>query len=91
MKIRMPYWGSSAVTYSTELRGGYMWCSALAAEFVGEYWGFLLIDALNASDEDKWTAMLWEVRHEWTSVSHFTFNCCQKWSTLVIQDGGGGG
>ena len=29
-----------------------------------EEWGFLVIDAHNAFNEDNHTAMLWEVRHE---------------------------
>ena len=28
-------------------------------------WGFLLIDARNAFNEENWTAMLWAVRNEW--------------------------
>ena len=40
-----------------------------------EEWGFLLIDAWNAFNEENWTAMLWAVRHEWPSGAQFTFNC----------------
>ena len=40
-----------------------------------EDWGFLLIDARNALNEDNRTAMLWAVRHEWPSGAQFTFNC----------------
>ena len=40
-----------------------------------EDWGFLLIDARNAFNEENWTAMLWAVRHEWPSGAKFTFNC----------------
>ena len=32
-----------------------------------EYWGFLLIDARKAFNEEKWTAILGSVRHEWPS------------------------
>ena len=40
-----------------------------------EDWGFLLIDARNAFNEENRTAMLWAVRHECTSGVHFIFNC----------------
>ena len=39
-----------------------------------EDWGFLLIDARNALNEENWTAVLWVVQHEWPSGAHFTFN-----------------
>ena len=39
-----------------------------------EEWGFLLIDARNAFNEENRTDMLWAVRHEWTSGAQFTFN-----------------
>ena len=39
-----------------------------------ENWGFLLIDARNAFNEENQTAMIWAVRHEWTSGAQFTFN-----------------
>ena len=32
--------------------------------------------------------MLWDVRHEWPSGAHFTFNCYHHWATLVVQDTG---
>ena len=37
-------------------------------------WGFLLIDARNAFNEENHTAILWAVRHKWTSGAQFTFN-----------------
>ena len=39
-----------------------------------EEWGFLLIDARNVFNEEKRTAILWDVRHEWPSGAQFTFN-----------------
>ena len=55
-----------------------------------EDWGFLLIDARNAFNEEKRTAMLWAFRHEWTSGAQFTFNCYRHWPTLVVRDIGDG-
>ena len=40
-----------------------------------EDWGFLLIDAWNAFNEENRTAMLWAVWKEWPSGAQFTFNC----------------
>ena len=39
-----------------------------------DYWGFLLIDAHNAFNEENRTAMLWAVLHEWPSGVRFPFN-----------------
>ena len=39
-----------------------------------EEWGFSLIDARNAFNEENRTAMLWAVWHEWPSGAQFTFN-----------------
>ena len=39
-----------------------------------EDWGFLLIDARNAFNEENRTAMLWAFRHKWPSGAQFTFN-----------------
>ena len=50
--------------------------------------GFLLIDACNAFNEENRTAMMWEVWHECTSGTKFTFNCYYHWATMVIRDGG---
>ena len=55
-----------------------------------EDWGFLLIDAHNAFNEENRTAMLWAVRHEWPSGAQFTFNCYRHWATLVVRDIGDG-
>ena len=53
-----------------------------------EDWGFLLIDAWNAFNEENRTAIIWAVRHEWSSGVQFTFNCYRQWSTLVVRDTG---
>ena len=55
-----------------------------------EDWGFLLIDARNAFNEENRTAMLWDVRNEWPSGAQFTFNCYRHWDTLVVRDTGDG-
>ena len=55
-----------------------------------EDWGFLLIDARNAFNEENRTAMLWDVWHEWPSGAQFTFNCYRHWATLVVWDTGDG-
>ena len=52
-------------------------------------WGFLLIDAKNAFNEQNRTAMLWAVRHEWPSGARFVFNCYRHWSTLILRSGNG--
>ena len=55
-----------------------------------EEWGFLLVDAWNAFNEENRTAMLWSVRHEWPSAAQFTLNCYYHWATLVVRDTGDG-
>ena len=55
-----------------------------------EYWGFLLIDARNAFNEENQTAMLWGVRHERPSGAQFTFNCYRHWAMIVVRDTGDG-
>ena len=55
-----------------------------------EDWGFLLIDACNAFNEENRTAMLWAVRNEWPSGAQFTFNCYRHWAMLVVRDIGDG-
>ena len=40
-----------------------------------EDWGFLLIDARNAFNEENCTCMLWEVWFEWPCGARFSFNC----------------
>ena len=39
-----------------------------------EDWGFVLIDARNAFNEDNHTEIIWSVQHEWPSGVRFTFN-----------------
>ena len=39
-----------------------------------KYMWFCLIDAHNALNEENRTAMLWAVRHKWTSGARFEFN-----------------
>ena len=51
-----------------------------------EDWGFLLVDAQNAFNEENRTAILWDIRHEWPSGAQFTFNCYRQWATLVVCD-----
>ena len=55
-----------------------------------EDWGFLIIDACNAFNEENRTAMLWAVRNEWPSGAQFTFNTYHNWETLVVRDIGDG-
>ena len=40
-------------------------------------WGFLLIDAWSAFDEQSWTAAMRAVQREWPSGARFAFDCCQ--------------
>jgi hypothetical protein len=54
-----------------------------------EKWGFLLIDASNAFNEQNRIKMLWAVRHEWLSGARFVFNCYKHWA--VLEFGGNGG
>ena len=56
-----------------------------------EDWGFLLVDAQNAFNEENCTSILWAVRHEWPSGVRFSFNCYRHWATLVIRAGDGMG
>ena len=44
-----------------------------------EDWGFFIIDARNAFNEEDRTDMLWAVRHELPSGAQFTFNCYRHW------------
>ena len=55
-----------------------------------EDWGFLLIDARKAFNEENRTAMLWAVWHEWPSGAQFPFNCYRHRDTLVVRDMGDG-
>ena len=52
-----------------------------------EDWEFLEIDALNAFNEEKHTAMMWVVKFEWTSGVRFALNCYLHWAMLVIRAG----
>ena len=54
-----------------------------------EQWGFLLIDAKNAFNEQNRMLMLWTVRHEWPTGARFAFNCYRHWSVLYIRDADG--
>ena len=51
-----------------------------------EDWGFLLVGARNAFNEDNRTAMLWDFRHEWPRGVQFTFNCYCHWATMVVRN-----
>ena len=51
-----------------------------------EEWGFLLIDAQNAFNEENRTAMLWSVRHSWPGGAQFTFTCYGHWGTFVVRN-----
>ena len=51
-----------------------------------EDWGFLLIDAWNAFNEENRTAMLWAVRNDWPGGAQFTFNCYRDCATLLVRD-----
>ena len=55
-----------------------------------EYWGFLLIHARNAFNEENRTAMLWAVQHEWPRGAQFTVNCYSHWANLVVCNTKGG-
>ena len=48
---------------------------------IEEDWGFPIIDARNAFNEENRTAMLLAVRHQWPSVTQFNFNCYRHWAT----------
>ena len=39
-----------------------------------EDWGFLIIDAQNAFNEEKQKVMIWDFRHKWPSGTQFAFN-----------------
>jgi hypothetical protein len=54
-----------------------------------EEWGFLLIDAKNAFNEQNRTGMLWTVRHDWPSGARFVFNCYKDWATLALRSNNG--
>jgi hypothetical protein len=54
-----------------------------------ENWGFLLINASNAFNEQYQIEMLWAVQHEWPSGARFVFNCYKHWAVLVLQGNDG--
>ena len=54
-------------------------------------WGFILIDAYNAFNEEDHTSMLWAVHHECPSGAWFAFNCYRHRAALVIRKGDGTG
>jgi hypothetical protein len=56
-----------------------------------EEWGFLLIDASNAFDEQNRTGMLWTVWHEWPTGARFVFNYCKHLGTFMIRGKDGSG
>jgi hypothetical protein len=56
-----------------------------------EDWGFLLIDARNAFNEQNQTGLLWTVWHEWPLGARFVSNCYKHWSMLVKRDSNGTG
>jgi hypothetical protein len=51
---------------------------------IDENWGFLLIDARNAFNEQDRKIILWNVWHGWPSGARFMFNSYKHWSTLMI-------
>ena len=51
-----------------------------------EDWGFLLIDAWNAFNEENRTATLWSVWNNCTSGAQFKFKCYWHWDILVVRD-----
>ena len=56
-----------------------------------EDWGFLLIDARNAFNENNHKDILWAVRSDWPSGARFAFNCYRRWATIVFREGDGTG
>jgi len=51
--------------------------------------GFLMIDAKNAFNEQHRITMLWTTRHEWPQGALFTFNCYKHWTILIAHDPSG--
>ena len=52
-----------------------------------EEWGFLPIDATNASNLLNQISMLWQVQHKWPSGARFIFNCYKHWAILIVCNG----
>jgi hypothetical protein len=50
-----------------------------------EDWVFLLIDSINAFNEQDRTVMVWNVQHGWSSGVCFLFNMYTHWAMLVIR------
>ena len=90
---------SKAACVTTQLAGGleagiegaiHAMCVLWDEHKKKEDWGFLLIDARNAFNEENRTSMLWDIWNEWPSGAHFMFNLYHHWDALVVRDTGDG-
>ena len=50
--------------------------------------GTTLVDARNRLNELSCLAMLWTVRHRWSSGARFAFNCYMHWAQLLLRQPG---